>query len=439
MITKENKDLAVWAMEYALQQGCQASRVTIYNASSNSVDVRDMKIDNLQQTSEYSLLVHLFVDGRFGSYSTNRLDRNELESFIAKGVRATRFLSKDEARTLPDSSLYYKGGGEDLLLFDPTFETVSPDQRIELAMQVCEEVMGKDARVISTNSSYGDSEVFKYMVVSNGFEGEAAENSFSLSANVCVRGDGEARPQDFWYDSSLFYADLQKTGIGAKALERTLRKLGQKKISSGKYVMLADNFNSARMFSPLVQAMYGSSIQQRCSFLLDKLNTKIVGENVSLKDAPHMLKTAGARYFDSEGIATRPRSIIEKGVLNTYFIDTYAANKMNVLPTIGGPSVLTMDCGVRNAEDIIKDIDKGIYVVGLNGGNCNSTSGDFSYGIEGFLIEKGELTQPISEMNITGNILNLNSHILEIGNDYRTTSSWRIPSLLFDQVDFSGF
>ena len=105
MITNENKKLAQWAMEYALKNGCQASRVSLYNGSSSSIEIRDRKIDRLQQASENSLVVQLFVDGRYGSFSTNRLNKKELEKFIKDGIDATRFLAEDKARSLPDRSL----------------------------------------------------------------------------------------------------------------------------------------------------------------------------------------------------------------------------------------------------------------------------------------------------------------------------------------------
>lgn len=111
---------------------------------------------------------------------------------------------------------------------------------------------------------------------------------------------------------------------------------------------------------------------------------------------------------------------------------------MNMPPTISSPSVLVMKPGNKNLEQLIAAVDHGILVTAYNGGNCNSTTGDFSYGVEGFLIEKGKLTQPISEMNVTGNMITLWASLTEIGNDPRLTSSWRIPSLVFDQVDFSG-
>ena len=128
----------------------------------------------------------------------------------------------------------------------------------------------------------------------------------------------------------------------------------------------------------------------------------------------------------------------DKGELKTYFIDTYRANKMNVAPTISSASILTMDMGNKDLEGLIASVNRGILVTGFNGGNCNSTSGDFSYGVEGFLIENGKLVQPISEMNVTGNMVKLWNQLVEVGNDPRLSSSWRIPSLCFSDIDFSG-
>ena len=418
MITNENKKLAQWAMEFALKNGCQASRVSIYNGSSSSFEIRDMKMDRLQQASENSLVIHLFVDGRFGSFSTNRLDKKELESFIRNGIASTRFLAEDKARTLPDS--------------------IQPDDKVTLAMNVCNEMMGKDPRIISVNSSYSDEKDFKYMVASNGFEGEASGSSFSLVASVSIKGEGDARPESYWFDSSLYYDKLIKEGLGTKALERVMRKLGQKKVASGKYQMVVDNMNSSRLLSPVIDALYGSSIQQKNSFLLDKIDQKVLGDKLTVIDEPHMVGTSGARYFDGEGVATKRMPVFENGILKTYYIDTYSANKMNMRQTIASPSILTMQMGNKDTDGLIASVDRGILVTGFNGGNSNSTTGDFSYGVEGFLIEKGKLTQPISEMNATGNMISLWSNLAEVGNDPRTFSSWRVPSLIFDGVDFSG-
>ncbi|MDF9829644.1 TldD/PmbA family protein [Parabacteroides sp. PF5-6] len=438
MITNENKKLAQWAMEYALKNGCQASRINLYYGSNASFEVRDMKIDRLEQASENSMSIQLFVDGRYGTYSTNRLVRQELERFIKEGIDATRYLAEDKARTLPEASRYYRGGQPDLEMNDPRYPEIQPDEKVALAMQTCDEIMGKDKRIISSSSSYSDGQDARYMIASNGFEGESQTSYYSVTGSVSIRGEGEARPESYWYDSSLYYDTLIKKGIGTKALERVMQKMGQRKVASGSYPMVVDNLNISRLLSPILNALYGSSIQQKNSFLLDKIGEKVFGENFTLTDEPHLIKSPGARYFDGEGVATQRRPIFENGILKTYYIDTYNANKMNVQPTISSPSILTMPLGKKDTNGLVAMVDRGILVTGFNGGNSNSTTGDFSFGVEGFLIENGKLTQPVSEMNITGNLLTLCNHILEIGNDPRLSSSWRIPSMLFDGVDFSG-
>lgn len=438
MISDDNKKLAQWAIEFAQKNGCQSSRVSLYAGSNSSFDIRNDKIDTLQQASENGLVIHLFVDGRYGSYSTNRMNKKELEQFILNGIDSTRYLAEDLHRQLPDPSRYYTGGQPDLQMLDTTFDSVRPDEQIDIALSTAAEISGKDERIISVNSSFCSGIDFKYMLSSNGFEGGNANSWYSLSASVSIKGEGESRPSAHWYDSSLYFNTLIKKGIGEKALERALRKLGQQKIASGKYTMLVDPVNASQLVSPLIQAIYGASLQQKNSFLLDKIDQLICNEKMTLTDEPHLLRSTGARYFDNEGVATRKRLVIEGGVLKTYFIDTYYANKMNMEPTISSPSILTMQPGVKNTDELIAGIEKGIFVTGFNGGNSNSSTGDFSYGIEGFLIEKGKISQAVSEMNITGNFITLWSNLQETGNDPRLSSSWRIPSLVFNDVDFSG-
>lgn len=438
MISNENKKLAQWAVDYALKNGCQAAKVSLYSGSNTSFELRDAQMDKLQQASESRMSLFLYVDGRYGTYSTNRLDKKELESFIRNGVESTRYLAEDEARVLPDASRYYKGGKPDLQLLDPQFSAVNPDNKVALAQAIAEEALGKDPRIISVESSYGDGDGFSYQITSNGFEGETQQSWYSLSASVAVKGEGEARPSSYWYESSLYLDKLVKEGVGQKALERTLQKIGQKKTKSGRYTMVVDPMNSGQLLRPMLSAIFGSALQQKNSFLLDKLGQKVGSDKFTLLDEPHLIGASGARYFDSEGVATERRSVFDKGVLKTYYIDTYNAKKMDVDPTVANPSILVMQLGNKDLNGLISDVAHGILVTGFNGGNSNSSTGDFSYGIEGFLIEKGKLTLPLSEMNVTGNMITLWNSLAETGNDPRLNSSWRIPSLVFEGVDFSG-
>ncbi len=438
MISDKNKQLAQWAMDYALKNGCQQAKVNLYTGTNSSFELRDGKMDKLQQASENGLTIYIYVDGRYGTYNTNRLDKKELETFIKNGIDATRYLAKDEARTLPHESRYYKGGMPDLQLMDSKFNSIQPNEKIDIAKAVANEVLGSNDRIISVNSSFYDGDSIGYKIASNGFEGNTQSSWYSIMADIAIKGEGEARPSAGWNESSLFFDTLVKQDIGKTALKRALSKIGQQKIKSGKYTMVVEPRIARQLLSPMINVLYGSSLQQKNSFLMNKLNETIASNKMTLIDEPHLIQSSGARYFDAEGVATQRMPIIENGTLKTYFIDTYNANKMNCAPTIASPSLLVLETGNRDQDAIINDLTTGILITGFNGGNSNSTTGDFSYGVEGFLIENGKLTQPISEMNITGNMLNLWASLIETGNDPRLTSSWRIPTLVFENINFSG-
>ncbi len=437
-MTKEEKyNLAKWAMGHALENGAQQVGVSISNNRSSSVDVRDEKIDKLEQAIESGLTIRLFVDNKYSAHSTNRLKKEDLARFIEEAIAGTKYLSEDEFRTLPDPSLYYKGNGQNLKTTDDNFDKVDPQNKINMAFETEKEVRGKDERIISVSATYFDGMNERVMVTSNGFEGDTTSSYFGLNAEVSVKS-GDARPESYWSETSIFFDKLPRTGIGNKALERALNKIGQKKIGSGKMPMIVENRQVSRLFGPLISALNGSAIQQKNSFLVDKLGQKVASEKLTITDDPFIISGRGSRLFDSEGLATKKRPVFEKGVLKTYYIDTYYAKKLETEPTSGSTTNVVFETGSKNLDELIASVKKGILVTGFNGGNCNGTTGDYSYGIEGFLIENGKPTQPISEMNITGNMKDLWSNIGEIGNDINRNSSWLIPSVLFENVDFSG-
>jgi len=438
MISKEHKDLAKWAMKYALEKGCSDARVSVYSRTGSSFEYRDTQLDRLEQSNESGMNIQLFVDGRYASYSTNRLNKKELERYISNGVDATRYLAKDEFRKLPQPDRYYKGDGKGLDIFDKDADKVTVDQKLTLIKDTTAEIFDTDPRLISVTSDYGDGKSGSYMVTSNGFEGESASTYFALSAGASMKDEGDERPSGYWWDQSIFWNKLQKQGIGKTAYERTVRKLGQEKIASGVFPMLLDNTMTRRLLSPIMQALNGNNIQQKNSFLINKTGEQITSEKFTLIDDPHIPQASGARWFDGEGVATVKRTVIENGVLRTYYIDTYSGAKMDVEPTVQSASILTCVHGNKDFEQILASVNRGIWVTGFNGGNSNSTTGDFSFGIEGFLIENGKAIKPINEMNITGNLLTLWQNLVEVGNDPQLSSSWRIPSLLFDRVNFSG-
>lgn len=439
MISQQHKDLGQYAMDFARKNGCQMCRIGIYGSNNCSFDMRNLNMEQLSQATENRMRIEVYVDGRYGSFSTNRMEKTELETLIKNGIDAVSFLEQDRFRQLPNPSLYHQQNHQDLQQFDSKIFEISPDEKKEILLKNIEEIFDTNDKIVSISGNYSDGNDSTYLIASNGFEGESEASWFSIGVEVSLKGAGDARPEEGWYESSLFFDNLQKNGIGLIALNRGLRKLGQHKIKSGRFPMIVENIIGARLLSPIFSALNGAALQQKNSFLLHRINQKVGSDLLTIIDDPHISKTFGARWFDEEGVTTQKRLVFEKGILRTYYIDTYHALKMNEPQTISSPSQLNMQQGNRNLEEIIKSQDKAILVTGFNGGNCNPSTGDFSYGIEGFLIEKGNIKHPLSEMNITGNMIDLWSHLIEVGNDPFLQSSRWIPTLLFENVSFSGF
>ena len=442
MNKKEKYNIAKWAIENALKSGAQHASVFIYENKSSSIAVREEKIEKLKQANRNSLSISLYVDNKYSSHTTNRLNnKEELARFIKEAVTGTKFLAEDEFRKLPDPDLYYKGGGVDLETFDKSFNSVDPQEKIKHAFNIEKEVLGTDDRIISVSTDYYDSLSEVIMVSSNGFEGDRNNTYYRLAASVSVKS-GDARPQSSWSESSIFYNQLNRDNIGKQALERALKKLGQRKIDSGKMPMIVENrsiaYGSSPLLGPMISALNGRSIQQKNSYLIDQLSKQIAAKGLNIVDDPFIKSGRGSVLFDGEGLATKKREVITNGILKNYFIDTYYGRKLDMKPTSGSTTNLMIEPGKKSLEELILSLDKGILVTGFNGGNSNGSTGDYSYGVEGFLIEKGIPVQPISEMNITGNLKDLWMNFLEAGSDTKENSSWRIPSLLFDGVDFSG-
>lgn len=437
-MTKEEKyTLAKWAMQHALESGADQASVTIAESKSSNVDVREEKIDTLKEAIQSSMTIRLYVDNKYSVQRTNRINKEELTRFIQQGIEATKFLAEDKFRTLPEPELYYKGDGSDLKTVDNSYDQVEPETKVKLAFEAEKEVLNKDERIISVTASYSDKMSSKIMVTSNGFEGDTQSSYFNIAASVSVDG-GDARPSDNWSEYSIFFDQLTKKEIGNKALDRALKRIGSEKIKSGKHSMIIENRAVGRIFYPLLSALDGYNIQQKNSFLIDKIGQQIASSKLTLADDPFIVSGRGSKLFDSEGLAAKKRVVFDKGILGTYFIDTYYGKKLEMEPTTGDTSNLIFELGDKNLKELVKGMNNGILVTGFNGGNTNGTTGDFSYGIDGFLVENGELVKPVSEMNISGNMKELWMKLVATGNDPRKDSSWQTPSLLFDNIDFSG-
>jgi PmbA protein len=437
MDKNEKYSLADLVIEHALKSGANQVSVNIYENRSNNIEIRDQKIDSLKESNQSGLSISLYVDKKYSAHSTNRLKKEELFKFVDEAINATRFLAEDEFRSLPDPELYYKGSGPDLNTFDPKLDSVDAKAKIDLANQALNEAYKKDDRIISVSSYYSDSITNSVMVASNGFRGDSGNTRVSLAVTVALKSL-TGRPSDYWNENALFIDKLKTTEIGKKALERTIKKIDPKKIVSGKYAVVVDNRAAGNLIYPVYGALQGSSIYQKQSFLVGKENKPIASALLTVYDDPLLQSGFGSRLFDDEGLAATKRPVIEKGILKSYYIDNYYGKKLGMKPTSGSTSNVLFNTGSRSMDEIIRSLKKGVLITGFIGGNCNGSTGDFSYGIEGYFIQDGKIVHPVNEMNITGNMNQFWFSLVEVGNDVNENSSNKIPSIMFENVDLSG-
>lgn len=437
MNTNEKYALADLVIAHAQKKGAGQVSVSINDSKRSEIDIRDQKIDKLKESARNSLTVELFVEKKYSAHTTSRLKKEELLRFIEEAIAATRFLAEDEFRSLPEPGLYYQGGRNDLKVLDLSIDALDPKAKIDLATQVHDEAYKKDDRIISVTSSYSDSISNRVLVTSNGFKGDKSTSNVSLSAQVSVKGE-TGRPSDYWYENSIFLDKLVKTGIGSKALEKAIGKLGPKKIKTGKYPAIIENRTISSLLYPVYSALSGYSIYQKQSFLIGKENKAVASPKLTIFDDPFLESGFGSALFDNEGLATANRAIIQDGVLRNFYIDTYYSKKLKMNPTSGDSTNLIFSTGDRDLKDMIQSLNKGVFITGFNGGNCNGSTGDFSYGIEGFYIENGKIVHPVNEMNITGNMNQFWFSLVELGNDALKGEAFKTPSMMFEKVDLSG-
>jgi len=432
------REIADRVMDLALGCGCQEVKVVLMQNAENIIQIQNGKTEKMQQATATSLAVNLFVDGRDGFFYTNKLDLNSLESFISQAAQTTRMLEPDESRSLADPSRYYHGGGPDLKNFDSQLGEIDPAEKRALAQHNNARLAGKDPRLISVESQYRDRQHQAYYLISNGFQGKEESSYCMLSTIVTAQGANGQHPMDGWGNTRIFYRDLPEEGIAEVALERTLRKIGQRPVNSGHYQMILESPVAGNLLQPILNAMGGQALQQRTSFLIDRLGTEVASPLLNLIDDPLIPGTRGACHFDYDGVATRRTPLFEKGVLLNYFIDTPCSKKLGLAPTTQGIHHLILEPGPLSLAQLMQEAEEAIMVTDLNGGNCDPATGRFSYGIEGFLIKGGKIVQPVSGMNITGDMLSLWKNLIAISNDADPWETVLIPSLLFKDVLFSG-
>ena len=437
-LTQTEIDLAQYCLAYALQAGAQKVRITLSKSLMNLIGLLNGEVDKTAHALDRSLQLQLFVEGRYGAFSTNKLEKEGLEEFIREAIDTVKMLQEDSYRDLPATERVAKDArtGRELGLYDPAYDTLTAEQRREMALASCHWPCG----AIAEEGEYSDSVFDTLTIDSQGLYARHTETSFEIGYETTVEDAQGNHFSSYWWDATPLLKDLQWKDCAEIAYKRALAQVGVQDTTGGKYTVVVDTECASTLLTPVLNALGGFALQQKNSFLVGSLGKQLFPEQLTILDLPRTPGETGCRLFDSEGVATREMPIIDKGIVKTYFLNTYIASKMGMAPTVEDATrvkVLPVG-GCKTLEELLEATGDCILVTGFNGGNSNPVTGNFSYGIEGFLVHGGKRVHPVRELLITGNFLQLWNNLVATADDARPCLSKLIPSLAFANVDISA-
>jgi PmbA protein len=434
-------EIARTAAGLATRHGASEASAGAWRARQVEVAWRDGRPEKIAEATTRGLGLDLYVDGRYAAVSTSDLRPAALERFVVESVALARALAPDPHRRLPDPALYQGQAAVDLELEDPAYATVDAPTRRRLAeaIEAAARATPGGGKVLSISTSVSDTQSESALFHSNGFEGARRTTDFWMGAEVAVQDPDGRRPEEHAASGSRFFGALEAPeAIGRRAAERAQARLGAVKGKSGLVTMVAEARAAGRLAGYLLGPMTAGSLQQKRSFLEGRLGQAIGSPLLDLTDDPLLPRGFGSRTYDGEGIAARPRRVVEAGVLRDYYVDCYYGRKLGLAPTTGRPSNLTWRLGARDRAALLADVGEGVLVTGFLGGNSNGTTGDFSLGVRGFALRGGRVAEPIGEMNVSGNHLELWRRLAAVGDDPYPYSALRTPTLVFEGVQLAG-
>jgi PmbA protein len=431
---------ATQVLEKAHAMGAQEVGVSIARGSHTTLTYRDGTIEQASEASTQGMSVALMVNDRYSGHSTSDLRPAALDAFLTQAIAATQWLEEDPDRAQAPGLECGRGISQDELdQLDPSWPGVSAEDRNQQAKEMYESVNTHRADdVISVTSFYADGMSETARVMSNGFS-DSSQGAWFTKGGGLTLNEGTKRPRGDSYYAARHQADLPPMErIAAEVNERARERLGAGPIASGVYPMLLQNRSAGRILGILGGPLSGASLFEGRSCLAEQLGQQIGSELFTIVDDPLIPRGLGSRPWDGDARIAKPQTIVEKGRLKSYYINTYYGRKLSCGPTTGGRSNWIIPPGQDSWETMTKPLPKAILVNGFLGGNANGITGDFSFGISGVLLENGVPTQSISEMNVTGNLLSIFHRLVGVANDPWEWSALRSPTLLFDDIQFSG-
>lgn len=430
----EIKQMSEDVLKMAQGLGASAAEAELSLSIGQSVSVRMNEVENIEYNRDKGVSVTVYFGKQKGHASTSDLSLQALKDTVAAACNIAKYTAKDEFCGLADADLMAKNM-PDLDLNHPW--DVSVDQAIEIAKQCETAAMEVDARINnSEGASVSTGTGFFAYSNSHGFTGGYPSSRHGISCSVIAESDSNMQ-RDYWYSTARAPQDLQTAvDIGKVAGERTVRRLGAKKIKTCQVPVLFEASLASGLISSLISAVSGGNLYRKSSFLLDSLGKQIASPLLNIYEDPHIRKGLASSPFDSEGVATISRELVKEGVLQGYVLSSYSARKLGMKTTgnAGGNHNLIVQSGSLDFVGLLKEMGTGLVVTELLGHGMNMVTGDYSRGAAGFWVENGVIMHPVEEITIASNMPDMLKMIVAIGNDVLVQGSKQVGSILIERM-----
>lgn len=420
------------------QKGCDSAEVAVSRTTGMSVSTRMGEVENVEFNSDGALGITVYHNQRKGSASSTDLSEEAIARTVQAAIDIAKYTSEDPCSGPADRDLL-AFEAPDLQLFYPS--EVSADQAIDYAANAEKAALSADPRITNTeggsfNSHYG----IRVFGNTLGMLQSYCSSRHSMSACVIAEENGDME-RDYAYTIARKLDDLKSAQwVGEECARRTLSRLAPRKLATQKAPVIFAPEVATGLFGHLVGAISGTSVYRKSTFLLDSLGKQILPDWLTIRELPHVIGGLASTPFDSEGVRTEDRLIIENGVLNNWLMTTYAARKLGLKSTghAGGIHNWHIAGQGLGFDDMLRDMGTGLVVTELMGQGVSGITGDYSRGASGFWVENGEIQYPVSEITIAGNLKDMWANIIATGDDIETRSNIQCGSVWLPEMSIAG-
>jgi PmbA protein len=442
-------DLATQTIRLALDRGATDAECTLAEGEEFSALVRMRSLERLKDAGSRAAGLRVLVGQRVGSSYTSDLSAEGIRQMVDSAIELAAISTEDPQAGLPDPSELGALTGN-LQLYSTDISGTETDYRIEQARLTEEAAFAADRRITNSEGAsfdaYAGERVFAN---SRGFLGSYRTSSCSLSTTPVAR-QGEFMERDYWYSSARSYSRIESPDhIGRRAAERTVRRLGARKVPTQKVPVIFDPQTARSLLGNIFDAVEGDAIYRKASFLAGKLGERVASENVTIIDDGTLPGLFGTSPFDDEGVPSRRTVLIDRGVLRSYLLNAYTARKLGMKTTGNAARGITGNSGVGHGnlflekgeispEELVRGIRAGLYVTELIGSGVNIVTGDYSRGAAGQWIENGEFAYPVSEITIASTLQRMLMDLESVGSDLEFRGSVVSPTVVIREMTVSG-